>query len=105
MLWALFDPMPHLAVSMGVCPVGQGHWLATLEDGNKGMDQRNKNLGFRRDVTHNHQALPHILAAGSKGVGSSCLLFMAQPYCCRVRTGAFQTLHPSPEKSKGHIAL
>lgn len=38
---------------MGVCPVGQG---PTLEDGNKGMDQRNKNLGFRRDMTNNHQA-------------------------------------------------
>lgn len=30
---------------------------------------------------------------------------MAQPCWCRVRTEDFQTFHPSPEKSKGHIAL
>lgn len=30
---------------------------------------------------------------------------MTQPYWYRVRTGAFQTLHPSSEKSKGHIVL
>lgn len=63
---------PHLILgpirlfSWQVCPIGQGHWLATLVDGNKGMDQSNdEGLGFKRDVIHNHQA-SHILAAGSK---------------------------------------
>lgn len=36
--------------------MGQGHWLSTLGDDNKGMDQRNnEDLGFRRDVAHNYQ--------------------------------------------------
>lgn len=46
-LWTLSDPMPHSAVSMRGCPVGQGHWLATQRNGNKGTDQRNnEDLGF-----------------------------------------------------------
>lgn len=48
--------------------MGQGHWLATLGDGNKGMDQSNdEDLGFRRDVTHNHQAVRGQLLLTSYG--------------------------------------
>lgn len=36
--------------------MGQGHWLVTQGNGNKGIDQNNdKHLGFSRDVTHNYQ--------------------------------------------------
>lgn len=51
----IWQNMAHRQGGGRQCPVGQGYWLATLGDGNKGMDQRNdEDLGFKRDVTHNH---------------------------------------------------